>query len=96
MAEFSNADRDAIREHVRQLARSLISDWHAIALEARTNSGFIIYGREGAADNGKRLILDFLSKEAEDAGAKERRFRAPRSMRDVERVVVIEAKNPRN
>ena len=96
LAEFNNADREAIREHVRQLARSLISDWHAIALQARANAGFMVYSREVGVDNGIRLVLDFLSKEADGAGAKERRFRAPRSMRDVERVVVIEARNPTN
>ena len=65
---------------------------HAIALDARAKSGFIVYGREDGADNGKRLMLDFLSKEAAEAGPKEVRFRAPRSMRDVERVVVVEAR----
>lgn len=94
MAEMSSKDSEAIREHIRQLARSLISDWHSIAREAQGNSGTIIYSKEDSSIGAKRLILDFLSKESNEAGPKERRFRAPRSMRDVERVVVIDAKNP--
>jgi hypothetical protein len=94
MAEMSSKDSEAIREHIRQLARSLISDWHSIAFEAAKNSGSIIYSKEDSSIAAKRLVLDFLSKESNEAGPKERRFRAPRSMRDVERVVVIDARNP--
>jgi len=97
MAEMSSEDRQAIREHICQLARSLISDWHSIAKAAEKHAGSIIYSKLDSSiptTPVKRLILHFLSKESEEAGPMERRFRAPQSMRDVERVVVIDAKNP--
>ncbi|MBI4601331.1 MAG: helicase [Planctomycetes bacterium] len=84
-AQLSREEAEALRQRVRDLAKDLFDAWSAIAHE---------YGRQGVllqyqteAGGAQRLLYDFLSPELKTLPARHKKFRANRSMRDVEPAV---------
>jgi hypothetical protein len=81
----------ALRDRVLHRAMSLLDDWLNIATEFQQTNTRLQYQVEvGAA---KRLLYEPLNPELADLPAIRRRFRANRSMRDVEPSVDLSVKN---
>jgi hypothetical protein len=80
----------AIHDHVLHRCTSLLDDWVNIVEELRESSTHLEYQKEqgGAA----RLLFSFLDPELKDVGEVRRRFKANRSMRDVEPSVILSIK----
>jgi len=76
-----------IHDHVLHRCTRLLDDWVNIVEDLRQSSTHLEYQREqgGAA----RLLFSFLDPELKDVGPIRRRFKANRSMRDVEPSVVL-------
>ena len=73
---------DELRAHVRQRCLDLLDEWSKIAEEYRTSGTQLQYQREvGAA---KQLLYEFLSPDLKTVHPRHMKFRANRSMRDVE------------
>jgi hypothetical protein len=88
---LSSQARQALREHVLHRCMSLLDDWLNIATEFQQTNTRLQYQVEvGAA---KRLLYEPLNPELADLPAIRRRFRANRSMRDVEPSVDLSVKN---
>jgi len=77
----------AIHDHVLHRCTSLLDDWVNIVEDLRQSSTHLEYQKEkgGAA----RLLFSFLDPELKDVGAVRGRFKANRSMRDVEPSVIL-------
>ena len=85
------AEAQKLRDHVLQLCRSLLDDWHSIADEFRKTNTKLQYQVEvGAA---QRLLYEPLHPDLTGLPKVRQRFRANRSMRDVEPNVEISVKN---
>ena len=91
-AAFADPERaERLRENVLAQCVSLLDDWLKIADQYQRTSTKLQYQREiGAA---QRLLRDFLDPELATLPAVHRRFRAGRSMRDVEASVELDVKN---
>jgi hypothetical protein len=84
-------DRQALRERVLHRCISLLDDWVNIATQFRETNTSLQYQQEvGAA---KRLLYEPLDPELAELPALQKRFRANRSMRDVEPTVDLTVKN---
>jgi hypothetical protein len=81
-------ERDTLRVSVLNRCRALLDDWHRIADRAREEGSGIQYQRETATPP-RRLLREFLDPELSNLEPVYRRFRANRSMRDVEPSVEI-------
>ncbi len=78
-------------DQVLALCRSVLDDWLLVAQEyQRTTTRLQYQVEEGAA---RRLIYDFLHPDLPKLTDRQRRFRANRSMRDVETGVELTVKN---
>jgi hypothetical protein len=77
----------AVAAHVRARAVSLLDDWASLAHD-RHNDG-TTFGYRKEAGITKTLLHDVLEPGLELADERERRFRAPRSLRDVEPPVLL-------
>ncbi len=87
----SAAERQLLRDHVLNRVNSLLDDWFTIAQEyAATNTRLQYQPHE--ASPAKRLLYEFLNPDVPNLNAKQRNFRANRSMRDVETSVELELK----
>ena len=83
--------RQALRDKVLHRCTSLLDDWLNIATEfQRTNTTLQYQMEVGAA---KRLLYEPLNPELANLPPIRRRFRANRSMRDVEPSVDVTVKN---
>ena len=80
-----------MRDGVLQRCRSLLSDWFTIADEYQHNNVRLQYQIE--TGGAKRLLYDPLDPELVSLRPEQRRFRASRSMRDVEPSVDITVRN---
>jgi hypothetical protein len=86
-AEEHNKDRSAqerqqLRDNLYRRCQDLLDEWEQIANQYRQNGTALQYQNEvGAA---KRLLYGFLDPELDDVNPRFRKFRANRSMRDVE------------
>ena len=89
-ASVSPADADALRHVVRNRARRLLDDWCQIANQLQQTHTRLQYQRELAG--GQRLLREFLDPELSTLSPTQRKFRANRSMRDVERSVDLTIK----
>jgi ATP-dependent helicase YprA (DUF1998 family) len=77
----------SVAARVRERAVSLLDDWASLAHE-RNNDG-TTFGYAAAPGISKTLLREVLERGLELADARERRFRAPRSLRDVEPAVLL-------
>jgi len=91
----ANHDRDQgaqeaerLAENVRAWCRSLLDDWLNIADQYRQTGAKLRYQKYEGAE-GKPLLHDFLDPEIASLHESLRRFRANRSMRDVETSVDV-------
>jgi len=76
-----------LHDHVLHLCTSLLDDWVNIVRQLQQTSTRLEYQREAGA--GARLLFGFLDPELADVDSVRRRFRANRSMRDVEPTVTL-------
>jgi hypothetical protein len=77
------ARAERLRQRVHERAADLLDAWARIAYGYREKGVHLQYN-EGEGGGAKALLHDFLTAEHEDLSPLERRFRANRSMRDVE------------
>jgi len=90
--DLSPADRTALAAKVLNRCNSLLDDWLWIAKQAQDEGSGLQYQREETSPP-RRLLYDFLDPEVPNLAPAQRRFRANRSMRDVEASVDIRVKN---
>jgi len=77
-------------DHVAHLCTSLLDDWRRVADEARAGgSGTLLYQPWEESRTGVRLLHDLLDPALDGLQDHQRRFRANRSMRDVESTVEL-------
>jgi hypothetical protein len=76
------ASADAVKKKVQGLCRDLLDTWEVIAKELRDTGGQLQYQQEAGA--ARRLLYEFLNPELKTLPGKHRKFRANRSLRDVE------------
>ena len=76
-------EAEALRIRVRTRAIDLLDEWSKIANDYR-NSGTQLQYNETEAGAAQRLLYDFLDPELKTKPARFKKFRANRSMRDVE------------
>ena len=81
-AQMSSAEADALRQTVRDRTVDLLDEWSGIANDYLNNGVRLQYQREvGAA---QRLLYEFLHPDLKGLPPRHKKFRANRSMRDVE------------
>jgi len=88
----SAAAGQELHDQVLHRCRSLLDDWVNIVEELRQSSTHLEYQRE--LGGGARLLHTFLDPELRDLGRTRRRFKANRSMRDVEPSVILAVRRP--
>ncbi len=86
-AEEHNKDRSAqerqqLKENVFRRCQDLLDEWEQIAEQYRQNGTTLQYQNE--VGSARRLLYQFLDPELNDVSPRFRKFRANRSMRDVE------------
>jgi hypothetical protein len=81
-ANMSPADAEALRLKVRERAIDLLDEWSKIAMELGRAGVALQYQREAGA--AQRLLYEFLNPELKLLPLRHRKFRANRSLRDVE------------
>jgi hypothetical protein len=80
---LSAADAQALGQRVRERAKDLLDEWSKIAMEQVSVGAPLVYSAsEGGG--GRSLLHDFLDSELKELPPRFRKFRANRSMRDVE------------
>src|ERR1700694_68967 len=85
------ARAQALRDHVLARCRSLLDDWVNIATEFHSKGTKLQYQEE--VGGARRLLYDFLHPDLPQLNPIQRRFRANRSMRDVEPNVELTVRN---
>ncbi len=85
------AERQSIQNGVQSRCVSLLDDWLNIVREMQQKSGRLQYQQE--TGNAQRLLYEFLHPDLPGLPQVRKRFRANRSMRDVEPYVDISVKN---
>lgn len=78
----SSDEAEQLRLTVRERAVDLLDEWSGIAKELHDAGGALQYQTEQGG--AQRLLYDFLSPELKSLPPKHKKFRANRSMRDVE------------
>lgn len=91
-SDMTDDDRRALYSDVLHRCGNLLDDWLKIAKQAQDESSSIQYQKE-ANSPPRRLIYEFLHPDLPNLHPIQRRFRANRSMRDVESPVEIFVKN---
>jgi hypothetical protein len=90
--DLSPTDRDALYTNVLHRSGRLLDDWVNIAARAQQEGSAIQYQKEAKSPPG-RLLRDFLDPDLPNLHAVYGKFRANRSMRDVESPVEIQVQN---
>jgi hypothetical protein len=86
----SAADQQQLRDHVRQRVTHALDDWAKVAMEVANAGGKLGYQKDtGVSSHLLREMLD-----REPMPPHRRRFRAPRSLRDVEAAVLVKVETP--
>jgi hypothetical protein len=81
-AEMSREDQEQLRQRVRERSSDLLDEWTKIAMDYQGSGIVLQYQTEvGAA---QRLLYEFLNPELKRLPPRHKKFRANRSMRDVE------------
>lgn len=91
-ANFSQPDEQRLRDGVRARCVSLLDDWLNIAEEFQQTNVKLKY-QKWESGSGQRLLYEFLDSELQQLPNVRKRFRANRSMRDVEPNVDVTVKN---
>ena len=78
----SSEDAKQLRLTVRERAVDLLDEWSSIAKDLQDSGGALQYQVEQG--NAQRLLYEFLNPELKDLPPRHKKFRANRSMRDVE------------
>jgi hypothetical protein len=81
-ADMRPEDAERLRGRVRERSLDLLDEWSRIAMELSQVGGQLQYQVE--AGGAQRLLYEFLHPELKRLPQKHRKFRANRSMRDVE------------
>jgi hypothetical protein len=91
-ADFADTSEEAaaLRARVLQRAKDLLDEWANIAKDYREKGVGLQYQRE--VGGAQRLLYEFLHPELKTKPARHRKFRANRSMRDVEPSVNLRVK----
>lgn len=80
--DSSSTEAEKLRLTVRERAVDLLDEWSGIAKELRDAGGALQYQTEQG--NAQRLLYEFLNPDLKSLPPKRKKFRANRSMRDVE------------
>ncbi|MFN3194045.1 MAG: DISARM system helicase DrmA [Aureliella sp.] len=80
--DSSSAEAEHLKNVVRERAIDLLDNWNTIAKELHDNGGALQYQAE--IGGAQRLLYEFLNPELKELPARHKKFRANRSMRDVE------------
>jgi hypothetical protein len=80
--DTSSEDAKQLRLKVQERCRDLLDAWSSIAKELHDNGGALQYQTE--AGSAQRLLYEFLNPELKTLPTRHKKFRANRSMRDVE------------
>ena len=80
-------------ERVRDRAQSLFDDWASLAEQAGQDGEAFVYAREGQR-GGTPLLREMIDPDLSAQTDIQMRFRAPRSLRDVEPGVLLGIKSP--
>jgi hypothetical protein len=91
-ADMTPPERQILHASVLHLCNDLLDDWLRIARQAQQEGTSIQYQRE-AMSPPRRLLYDFLHPDLPNLHPIQRRFRANRSMRDVEPAVEVFVKS---
>jgi len=83
------AEKREFRDRVAARVDSLLDDWVIIAREAVEEHRSKLIYQKNETDSGQPLLRDFLDPELANLHLRHRKFRANRSLRDVEPVVDI-------
>ncbi len=75
-------DRERVKNLVRDRSKDLLDEWCRIAKELRDTGGSLQYQTE--VGSARRLLYEFLSPELKALPPRHKKFRANRSLRDVE------------
>jgi hypothetical protein len=81
-AQLLPAEADALRQRLRERAQDLLDEWSRIAMDLHNVGGQLQYQVE--AGTAQRLLHEFLSPGLKQQPPRFKKFRANRSMRDVE------------
>jgi hypothetical protein len=81
-SESDRADAERLRNKVRERCRDLLDEWSRIAKELHDTGGILQYQTE--VGSAQRLLYEFLAPELKLLPKRHEKFRANRSMRDVE------------
>ena len=93
-ATHSDQAPPALRGYVQQRVQSLVDDWAQLAKDAQGGGVAFGYafGREQGVSNP--LLREMLDPDRQNLSDRQLRFRAPRSLRDVEPTVLLGIKTP--
>lgn len=86
--ELSQEDADALRGRVQERVKNLLDSWTHIARDLRSVSGRLRYQKYEGAD-GRALLVDPLDPALPSLSRDHQKFKANRSMRDVEPEVAL-------
>jgi hypothetical protein len=81
-SELPKEEAERLRQGVRERSLDLLDDWSKIAMELSNVGGQLQYQLE--TGGAQRLLYEFLHPDLKRLPARHRKFRANRSMRDVE------------
>jgi len=81
-ADMTSAEQARLCERVKARSVDLLDEWSYLANETRNVGGSLQYQVEQG--NARRLLYEFLNPELDNQSPRFRKFRANRSMRDVE------------
>jgi len=80
--DSSSDDAEELRKRVRERCKDLLDEWSTIAKELHDAGGALQYQTE--TGSAQRLLYEFLNPELKNLPPRHKKFRANRSMRDVE------------
>ena len=81
-AEHAEGDQEEVKHQVLNRSKRLLDDWEKIAKEYQDNGVQLQYQQEEGA--ARPLLYSFLDPELKKLSGRQQKFRANRSMRDVE------------
>jgi len=84
-------ERQQLKDNVFKRCQDLLDEWEQIAEEYRQNGTTLQYQSE--VGSARRLLYQFLDPELDEVSPRFRKFRANRSMRDVEPEVNLWLRN---
>jgi hypothetical protein len=90
-ADLSPADKTRLKARVKDRSLDLLDEWSHIAADTANIGGVLQYQIEQG--NARRLLYEFLNPDLQNESPRFRKFRANRSMRDVEPSVNLWMKN---